>query len=230
MTQKIFLSWSGGKDSALALDRLRKRDDIQIVALLTTITEPYHRISMHGVRKSLLEQQANKLGLPLLKVLIPKDAGEDEYRSLMHQAMLQAKGNGIDGIAFGDIFLEDVREYREERLAEVKMKAFFPLWGGKTAEIASCFAQEGFQAIVTCIDSRCLGKEFAGQLIDHRFLEELPSDVDPCGENGEFHSFVFHGPLFRQEVPFRRGRIILRDSFYFCDLLPYKNIDGSPPL
>jgi uncharacterized protein (TIGR00290 family) len=221
MKQKVLLSWSGGKDSALALYMLQKRDDIQVVGLLTTITEVYYRVSMHGVRQVLVEKQAEELGLPLMKVLIPTNGGEEEYRSRMRRAMLQAKGDGIEGIAFGDIFLEDVREYREERLAEVKMKALFPLWGSKTAEMASYFIQEGFQAIVNCIDSRRLAKEFAGRLIDQRFLEELPADVDPCGENGEFHSFVFCGPLYRRAVPFQRGRLILRDSFYFRDLLPY---------
>jgi len=221
MKQKILLSWSGGKDSALALHMLQKRDDFQVVGLLTTITEDYHRVSMHGVRQILVEKQADELGLPLMKVPVPRNGSEDEYRSRMRHAMLQAKGTGIEGIAFGDISLEDVREYREERLAEVKMKALFPLWGSKTAEMASYFVQQGFQAIVSCIDSRRLAKEFAGRLIDQGFLEELPTDVDPSGENGEFHSFVFCGPLYRRAVPFRRGRLILRDSFYFCDLLPY---------
>lgn len=221
MKPKVLLSWSGGKDSALALYMLQKRDDFQVVGLLTTITEEYHRVSMHGVRQILVEKQADELGLPLMKVLIPRNGGEDEYRSRMRQAMLQAKGDGIEGVAFGDISLEDVRKYREERLAEVKMKALFPLWGSKTAEMAAYFIQEGFQAIVSCVDSRRLAKESAGRLIDQRFLEELPADVDPSGENGEFHTFVFWGPLYRRAVPFRRGRLVLRDSFYFRDLLPY---------
>ena len=221
MKQRVLLSWSGGKDSALALYMLQKRDDFQVVGLLTTITEEYHRVSMHGVRQVLVEKQAEELGLPLMKVLIPRNGGEDEYRSRMRQAMLQAKGNGIEGVAFGDISLEDVRKYREERLAEVKMKALFPLWGSKTAEMAAYFIQEGFQAIVSCVDSRRLAKESAGRLIDQRFLEELPADVDPSGENGEFHTFVFWGPLYHRAVPFRRGRLVLRDSFYFRDLLPY---------
>jgi len=221
MKQRVLLSWSGGKDSALALYMLQKRDDFQVVGLLTTITEEYHRVSMHGVRQILVEKQADELGLPLMKVLIPRNGGEDEYRSRMRQAMLQAKGDGIEGVAFGDISLEDVRKYREERLAEVKMKALFPLWGSKTAEMAAYFIQEGFQAIVSCVDSRRLAKESAGRLIDQRFLEELPADVDPSGENGEFHTFVFWGPLYRRAVPFRRGRLVLRDSFYFRDLLPH---------
>jgi len=221
MKQRVLLSWSGGKDSALALYMLQKRDDFQVVGLLTTITEEYHRVSMHGVRQILVEKQADELGLPLMKVLIPRNGGEDEYRSRMRQAMLQAKGDGIEGVAFGDISLEDVRKYREERLAEVKMKALFPLWGSKTAEMAAYFIQEGFQAIVSCVDSRRLAKESAGRLIDQRFLEELPADVDPSGENGEFHTFVFWGPIYRRAVPFRRGRLVLRDSFYFRDLLPH---------
>jgi len=221
MKQRVLLSWSGGKDSALALYMLQKRDDFQVVGLLTTITEEYHRVSMHGVRQVLVEKQAEELGLPLMKVLIPRNGGEDEYRSRMRQAMLQAKGNGIEGVAFGDISLEDVRKYREERLAEVKMKALFPLWGSKTAEMAAYFIQEGFQAIVSCVDSRRLAKESAGRLIDQRFLEELPADVDPSGENGEFHSFAFGGPLYQRAIPFRRGRLVLRDSFYFRDLLPH---------
>lgn len=221
MKQKVLLSWSGGKDSALALYMLQKRDDVQVVGLLTTITENYHRVSMHGVRQILVEKQADELGLPLMQVFIPRDGGEEEYRSRMQRAMLQAKGDGIEGIAFGDISLADVRAYREERLAEVKMKALFPLWGSRTAEMAAYFIQEGFQAIVSCIDSRRLAKEFVGRLIDQRFLEELPADVDPSGENGEFHSFVFWGPLYQRAIPFRRGRLVLRDSFYFRDLLPY---------
>ena len=220
MKQKVLLSWSGGKDSALALYVLQKRDDVQVVGLLTTITENYHRVSMHGVRQILVEKQADELGLTLMKIFIPRNGGEDEYRSRMLHAMLQAKGDGIEGIAFGDIFLEDVRAYREGRLAEVEMKALFPLWGNQTAEMAAYFIREGFQAIVSCIDSRRLAKEFAGRLIDQRFLEELPADVDPSGENGEFHSFAFGGPIYRRAIPFRRGRLVLRDSFYFRDLLP----------
>jgi uncharacterized protein (TIGR00290 family) len=219
MRKKVLLSWSGGKDSSLALDRLRKSDNFEVAGLLTTVTEPYKRVSMHGVRQVLLTQQAKEIGLPLSKVIIVENTTEEEYRDQMRRAMLEAKNDGIDGVAFGDIALEDVKRYREENLAEVDMKAFFPIWGRDTHEMASIFIKQGFKAIVTCIDSRCLKKDFVGRIVDEQFLKELPNDVDPSGENGEFHTFVFEGPIFHRAVPIRRRGIEQRDPFYFCDLI-----------
>ncbi len=221
LKEKILLSWSGGKDSALALYELNKSDRYRIAALVTTVTEDYDRISMHGVRRALLEQQANSLELPLEKVPITKGASNEEYERQMRILLNKYREIGVRAVAFGDIFLQDLREYREKNLAQIGMTAVFPLWKRETAELARAFVDQGFHGITTCVDSQVLGKEFVGRLIDRRFLSELPAAVDPCGENGEFHSFAFAGPIFRQEIRFTRGEVVLRDErFYFCDLIP----------
>ena len=217
---KAILSWSGGKECAMALYKIQSVRDIQIVGLLTTITEEYDRVSMHGVRTCLVERQALSSGLPLIKVYIPKDCAHMQYDSIMRDQMLDILGRGVSRVAFGDIFLEGVRKYREINLGRAGMKGLFPLWGRETGELAREFVDLGFRAIVTCIDSKALDKCFAGRIIDHDFLNELPPDVDPCGENGEFHSFVFDGPIFKEMIPFTTGVTVRRDGLYFCDLLP----------
>jgi uncharacterized protein (TIGR00290 family) len=221
MTEKALFTWSGGKDSVMALYELHKAGGYEISALLTTITADYDRISMHGVRRSLLEQQADSLGYPLEEVLISKEAPDEEYETRMKETLEKYLKAGVRTVVFGDIFLEDIRKYREKNTCSIGMKAVFPIWEKDTTELARTFVDLGFKAVVTCVDSKFLGKEFVGRLFDERFLSELPSNVDPCGENGEFHSFVYDGPLFRQSISFRLGDIVLRDErFYFCDLMP----------
>jgi len=220
MKEKIILSWSGGKDSSLAHYYIQEKNACEIVALLTTVTEGYDRVSMHGVQRTLLEQQVGSLGLPLQKVYIPRDSSNEEYESRMKEVLLGYQGENINAAGFGDIFLADVRRYREEKLAQIGMKAIFPLWKRDTSELIRDFIDLGFKAIVTCVDSRVLDSSFAGKLIDDDFISRLPPDVDPSGENGEFHSFVIDGPIFRQRIKVSIGEIISRGPFYFCDLVP----------
>ena len=220
MAQKILLSWSGGKDSAMTLYEIQKNQNYEVAALLTTVTEGYDRISMHGVRRILLERQAESLGLSLHKITIPIKATNEQYESAMKEALESHLHQGIDSVAFGDLFLEDIKKYREENLAKVGMKGLFPIWKRDTREFAATFITLGFKAVVVCVNPKWLDPPFVGKIIDQSFLERLPSQVDPCGENGEFHSFVFDGPIFRQKVGFTLGEPVLRDSFWFCDLLP----------
>ena len=220
MTKRALFTWSGGKDSVMALYELQKVGSYEISALLTTVTKDYDRVSMHGVKRSLLEQQADSLGYPLEEVLISKDASNEEYEAKMKEILEKYLKAGISTVVFGDIFLEDLRKYREENLSNIGMKAVFPIWKRNTAELAHTFVDLGFKAVITCVDSKFLGKAFVGRLLDERFLSELPSNVDPCGENGEFHSFVYGGPVFRESLSFKLGDIVLRDNrFYFCDLI-----------
>lgn len=218
MAEKILLSWSGGKDSAMSLYEIQKRQDYEIAALLTTVTEGYDRISMHGVRRELLERQADSLGLPLEKIYIPRNASNEAYESRMRTILERYLKEGIDSVAFGDIFLEDLRQYREKNLAQIGMKGLFPIWRRDSAELARSFIGLGFKAVVVCLDSEALDQSFAGKVINQEFLGSLPPRVDPCGENGEFHSFVFDGPIFREKVRYSVGEVVLRDSFWFVDL------------
>ena len=220
MVEKVLLSWSSGKDSAMALYEIQRAQKYEILSLLTTVTEDYDRISMHGVRSTLLQQQAQSLGLPLEKILIPRNASIEEYESEMEITLTKFQQDGVSSVVFGDIFLEDIRRYREEKLSQMGMTGLFPLWNRESADLSQTFIALGFKAIVTCVDSKVLDKTFIGRLIDERFLAELPANVDPNGENGEFHSFVFEGPIFKEKIPYTIGEVVLRDSFYFCDLLP----------
>ncbi len=220
MKDKVVLSWSGGKDSSLAHYYIQEAKACEIVALLTTVTDGYDRVSMHGVRRTLLERQAESLGLPLQKVYIPKDSTDKDYESRMKEVLLGYQDEDINSVAFGDIFLEDVRKYREEKLAQIGMEAIFPLWKRDTTELIRSFINLGFKAMITCVDSRVLDSSFAGRLINDDFVSTLPPHVDPNGENGEFHSFVFDGPIFKQRINVSTGEVVLRDSFCFCDLLP----------
>ncbi len=215
------LLWSGGKDSALALHALRRTGKYAVAALLTTVTEEYDCVSMHGVRRALLERQALSMGLPLRQVPIPQNCSNEEYASRMARACAELKGSGLHTAASGDIFLEDVRRYREEQLAEAGMQGVFPLWGRDSAQLARTFVAAGFAAVTVCVDAQALGKEWVGRAYDGRFLADLPPGVDPCGENGEFHTFVYDGPLFGERIAWVRGDVVLRDDrFYYCDLLP----------
>lgn len=221
ITQKTIFSWSGGKDSALALFMLIRSKDITPITLLTTLTEEYGRVSMHGVRQSLLDEQARSLGFSVEKVFIKAGESSDEYENKMRYALQKYRAMGISMVAFGDIFLEELKKYRQGKLSSLGMKALFPLWKKDTKKLAMEFIDLGFKAVVTCVDSKVLDKEFAGRDFDKKFVSELPENVDPCAENGEFHSFVYDGPIFKKPVPYTKGKVILRDNrFYFCDLLP----------
>ena len=220
MSKNTFLSWSGGKDSALALYEIQKAPSHHVAALLTTITEDYDRISMHGVRRALLEQQAEALGLPLRKVFIPKDSTNAIYEARMRALLEEGLREGIDTVAFGDIFLEDLKLYREKNLAQLGMKGLFPIWKRDSAELARTFIALGFKAVLVCVDAAILDPSFAGRPYDQELLRDLPPHVDPCGENGEFHSFAFDGPIFKHKIDHTVGEVVRRDHYCFCDLVP----------
>ena len=221
VTQKALLSWSGGKDSAMALYEIQRTGGYEISALLTTVTADYDRVSMHGVRRILLEQQAASLGLPLEQVSISADMSSEEYGARMREVLERYLAQGVSGVVFGDIFLEDVRRYREEKLSTVEMRGIFPLWGREPRELAQAFIDLGFEAVITCVDSNLLDGGFAGRVFDERFLAELPASVDPCGENGAFHSFVYDGPVFGERIAYTKGEMVLRENrFQYCDLMP----------
>jgi uncharacterized protein (TIGR00290 family) len=212
------LAWSGGKDSALALWALRE-EEVMPAALLTTVTEEYERVSMHGVRRSLVRRQAAATGLPLVEIEIPPGCSNEVYESRMAAAFASTELAAVAEVAFGDLFLEDIRAYRESRLAAAGRRARFPLWGSDTAALARRFLAAGFHAIVVCVDPRALAPSFAGCDYDERLLADLPAGVDPCGENGEFHTFVTAGPVLATPVACRRGEVVERDGFVFADLL-----------
>lgn len=220
--EKILVSWSGGKDSSMMLYEIQKAGRYEIAALLTTVTESYDRISMHGVRNALLERQAESLGLPLCKISIPKKSTNEVYETRMKKTLEEYQAKGVNRVAFGDLFLADIKAYREKQLSKIGMTGIFPLWKKDTAKLLRKFIAFGFKAVICCIDPRTLDVRFAGRLIDEKFQTDLPPHVDPCGENGEFHSFVFDGPNFKRPIKFSIGEVVLRDSFYFCDLLPDK--------
>jgi uncharacterized protein (TIGR00290 family) len=213
------LSWSGGKDSALVLWTLR-RERLEPEALITTVTERYERISMHGVRRELLVRQAEALGIPLVEVMIPPACVNDVYEARMAEAFAAEPLSGVEAVAFGDLFLEDVRAYREERLTAGGKRGLFPLWGRDTTPLAQQFLAAGFEATLVCVDPHLLDSSFAGRRYDERLLAELPPGVDPCGENGEFHTFVHGGPIFAESIACETGEIVERDGFVFCDLTP----------
>ena len=214
------MSWSGGKDSCLALYEIQKAQDYRVAALLTTVTRDYDRISMHGVRRILLERQAASLGLPLHEVFITKDATNQEYETKMEEAFSMYREQGIDRIVFGDLFLEEIRAYRDQFLARHDMHGIYPVWLRDTTEFIREFIKLGFKAVITCVNGEVLDSSFAGMMIDENFLSALPPHVDPCGENGEFHTFVFDGPVFKEAVKCSVGEKVARESFWFCDLLP----------
>lgn len=220
MGEQILQSWSGGKDSCLALAELLADDSRSVAALLTTVTEGYDRVSMHGVRLALLHRQVAAVGFPLHIVTIPQNASNAAYESRMEAAFETFRLRGVSTIAFGDLFLSDVRRYREEWLARTGMTPVFPIWHRDTGDLARRFIDEGFKAILTCVDTRVLDRSFAGRAFDHTLLADLPPAVDPCGENGEFHTFVLDGPIFRRKIRVLRGESVQRDAWCFCDLLP----------
>jgi uncharacterized protein (TIGR00290 family) len=216
--EPVIFSWSGGKDSVLALKFLN-RENYNVRTLITTISMDYNRVSMHGIRKELLEEQAKSIGIPLLTISLSKDISNEEYEKIMKREMLFFKSHRVYHVVFGDIFLQDVRNYRESNLSKIGMKALFPLWKKDTKQLAEIFINLGFKAIITSVDSKFLGGSYIGELFDIDFINSLPADIDPCGENGEFHTFVFDGPLFSYPIQFQKGEIVFRENrFYYLDL------------
>jgi len=227
MMEKVVLAWSGGKDSALSLYEVQQNGKYEVVSLLTTINEYYDRVSMHGVRRTLVEQQAYSLGLPLEKVVVSRHCSNEEYDTKIRRTLAEFKKDGINRVVFGDIFLEWVREYRKGNLAKVGMEGIFPMWGRDTTELARSFVTLGFQAVITCVDTKSLDETYLGRTFDKQFLAGLPPGVDPAGENGEFHSFVYDGPIFKERIAYIMGESVLRNSFYFRDLLPKEGDDNG---
>lgn len=220
MKRRAWMSWSSGKDSAFALHVAQTRGDLDVVALLTTVTEGYDRVSMHGVRQELLRSQARSTGLPLVEVRIPSPCPNADYEERMGAALAGARSGGVDTVVFGDLYLEDIRAYREKRLADVGLRAEFPLWKRETRALARDMIDAGVRAVLTCVDPRQVPRELAGRSFDDALLGDLPATADPCGENGEFHTFACAGPALREPVAVRAGEVVERDGFVFADLLP----------
>jgi len=238
--QKAIFNWSGGKDSSLALYKAMLSSEYEISYLLTTVSSEFRRIIQHGVKEKLLEMQAGSIGIPLYKLFLPENPDMEIYNSLIKQTLIKFKEQNIDTGIFGDIFLEDLRKYREEKLAEVGVRAVFPIWRYPTIDLIKEFIELGFKAVIVCVNENYLDKSFAGREIDADFIKDLPPNVDPCGENGEFHSFVYDGPIFKKPVEFKRGEIVKKTyipsnndqlknegyeqvpetSFRYCDLIP----------
>ncbi|MFL9834855.1 Dph6-related ATP pyrophosphatase [Chryseobacterium terrae] len=237
MKPKAIFNWSSGKDSALALYKTLQENQFEITSLLTSINQEFQRISMHGVHVSLLEKQAESLGFPLIKMEIPKEPSMEDYNEIMSKTMNEIKSRGNNHSIFGDIFLEDLRKYREDQLQKIGMKAVFPLWKQNTIDLINEFLSLGFKTVVTCVNETYLDKSFAGRIIDKNFIKDLPKNVDPCGENGEFHTFTFDGPIFRKPIQFEIGETVKKTYpkpksdenmgngeyvFWFCDLISIK--------
>jgi len=234
---KAIFCWSGGKDSSYCLHKVLTEKSFDVKYLLTTLNDAFNRISMHGVREELLDKQAESIGIPLLKVRV-SEGTNNEYEKQMETVLLKAKSEGINNVIFGDIFLEDLRAYRENNLAKVGMKGIFPLWKMDTTNLINNFIAEQFKTIICCVNDGYLGKEYAGKEIDESFIEQLPATVDPCGENGEYHSFCYDGPLFKKKIGFTVGEKVYKPleikaedvcalpantttkGFWYCDLLP----------
>lgn len=223
MSEPIALCFSGGKDSVMAFQEIRRRGEYRVAELVTTVTDAYDRVSMHGVRRALLRRQAESLDLPVTEVVVPPESSNAVYEREMGKAFSNIRDKGISQIAFGDIFLEDLRNYRERQLAASGLTCLFPLWKKPTRSLARTFIDEGFRAVTVCVYSKVLDESFAGRLFDAEFLNDLPSSVDPCGENGEFHTFVFDGPIFSRPIEFAHGETVERGSFFFYDLVPETN-------
>jgi uncharacterized protein (TIGR00290 family) len=217
--KRIFLSWSSGKDSAWSLHVLRRQGAYEVAGLLTTFNEVADRVAMHAVRRELVERQAAAAGLPLWVVSLPWPCSNEEYESRMARTCAKAIGEGIEGVAFGDLFLEDVRAYRMKQLKDTGLEPIFPLWGLPTRALAKEMIAGGTRARLTCVDTQKLDRSFAGREFDEALLADLPKEVDPCGERGEFHSFVYAGPMFDAALPISVGETVVRDQFVFADLM-----------
>jgi uncharacterized protein (TIGR00290 family) len=227
LKEKLVFAWSGGKDSALALYRLLKDDRYDVVSLLTTCNERFQRVSMHGVRIQLARRQAAEIGIPLDVIFLTEHPSNDEYEAKMREYLLVKKADGVVAVAFGDIFLEDLRKWREANLATIGLYGVFPLWRENTTVLIKEFLSLGFESVVCCVSDAYFGEAAVGNVIDQQFIDALPPGVDPCGENGEFHSFVFKGPIFARPISFTTGAKVYRAipnasaprGFWFCDLL-----------
>jgi uncharacterized protein (TIGR00290 family) len=228
--EKTFINWSGGKDCTLALHHILKDSNYKVQSLFTTISQPYNRVTMHGVRKELITRQGFSLGIPSRKMYLPESASHENYNSFMEHEMHIMKQRGISTAIFGDIFLEDLRKFREEKLEKAGMKSVFPLWKKDTKELLKEFIVLGYKAILVCVSEEKLSKDFAGRIIDENFISDLPEQVDPCGENGEFHTFVYAGPIFTTPVKFKTGELVYKEyetkdesvkdkGFWFLDLI-----------
>jgi uncharacterized protein (TIGR00290 family) len=224
--KRALLSWSSGKDSAWCLHLLRQQGEYEVLGLLTTFNRAANRVAMHGVRRALVEAQAEAAGISLWDIDLPWPCSTSDYESAMKKACVQALACGIEYLAFGDLFLTDIRRYREQQLRGSGLQPLFPAWGLPTGELASDMIASGLRAKLACVDSNQLSPDFVGREFDSDLLSELPRTVDPCGENGEFHSFVYAGPMFRKDLAIETGVIIRRDNFVFVDLLP-RELDGS---
>jgi uncharacterized protein (TIGR00290 family) len=227
---KAWLSWSSGKDSAWTLHVLRTHGDVEVVGLLTTLNGTAGRVAMHAVREELLDAQAEAAELPLIKVVLPQHpCSNEQYEQVMRDAIARAQAEGITRMAFGDLFLEDVRRYREQMLAGTGIQPLFPLWGQPTGHLANRMIAAGLRACLTCVDPKQLAPTFAGRTFDEWLLEDLPDGVDPCGERGEFHTFAYAGPMFSEPIPIVPGEIVTRDGFVFADVLMGQRSTKSPP-
>ena len=218
MIKRALLSWSSGKDSAWALHVLRQQDSVRVVGLVTTLDEARRRVAMHAVRLELLQRQAEAVGLPLRVINIPEPCSNAQYEQAMRAVLEEARHQGVDGMAFGDLFLQDIRDYRETKLSGTGVTPLFPLWGLSTDDLARRMISEGLRAVLTCVDSRQLSPEFAGRQFDEQLLEDLPAHVDRCGERGEFHTFAYAGPMFSQPLVVEVGEVVERDGFVYADL------------
>ncbi len=242
--KNAFFNWSSGKDSALALYKILQEKEYSVQTLLTNMNKEYSRVSMHGLREELLGKQIENIGLPIEKLYFPAHVTMEIYNQKMKEKLISFKNSGLDYAVFGDIFLEDLKNYRDKKLKEVRISGVYPLWKKNTEKLLKEFLDSGFKAITVCVNAKLLGKEFAGRIIDEQFINDLPDNVDPCGENGEFHTFVFEGPVFKQPVEFEVGEKVLKSYtldndnhqschtdtsekvrsydtvFWYCDLLP----------
>ena len=223
MRKKLLVSWSSGKDSAWTLHILRQSEEYEIVGLLTTINANFDRVAMHGVRRELLEAQAAAAGLPLWKVPLPWPCSNEQYEAAMGAACAKAIAAGVEAVAFGDLFLEDVRQYREDRMRGVGLTPIFPLWRLETGQLIHDMWADGIKSRIVCLDPKKLPAAFAGRDLDRSLLEEFPAGVDPCGENGEFHTFVYGGPMFVHAIPVQNGETVTRDGFVFTDIFMPKS-------
>jgi uncharacterized protein (TIGR00290 family) len=229
MPTPVVLAWSGGKDSSLALWTLRQDPSFEVRALLTTLTEGYSRVSTSGIREEILDRQARAAGLPVIKTWIPQDCSIDTYNERMGAALSALASDGVEHVAFADLYLQDVRAYREEQLALAGMHGVFPLFGRDTAALAREYIALGFEATLVCVDPRHLDPSFAGRRFDDRLLADLPAGIDPCGENGEFHSCVHAGPIFDERIACRTGEVVTRGGFVFCDIVPQDELQPALP-
>jgi uncharacterized protein (TIGR00290 family) len=229
---RIAVFWSGGKDSALLLRYLLEAEEVEVHSLVTTLNESLHRVTMHGTRELLIDQQAAAIGLPLHKMWMPDEVDNQTYEKVFHETLESLKEEGVTRVAFGDIFLQDIKEYREKLLKGTSLKPLFPLWQRDTYVLINFFLRDGFEALTTSMDESKLSPAFLARKVDSVFLQELPENVDPCGENGEFHTFVYNGPYFKNQIPFTIGERVSKHygeengpSFAFCDLIPEKSVD-----